>query len=382
MQNLQKLLFFAILIVFVLAFFLLFDFGSSEDAVENTEITTTEQVPGTSQSITTEPPSAQSTIVTSTEIESTTASQGATTPSLTTTAPSTTTPNTTAEPPETSVPPASPTPEGQAWLIEALSKARSQHVFVYDVTNKALLGEVSQTDKIYPASITKLLTALYALEVMPADTKITPGDELSLVLPGSSIAYVQSHHTLTLEMLVEGMLLPSGNDAAYVVAAATARHLANDPSLSGEDAVAYFMTELNAYAKRLGCTNTHFTVPDGYAGNEHYTCSHDLILIGEKALQNEIIAKYAALPTDSVVYASGHLMTWNNTNQLLKETSKHYSPYVNGLKTGSLSGYYCVYVSAEINGTTYLIGVFGAPESAARYTDTHLVLDALLTLND
>lgn len=361
-DSVRKLLFFGILLLFALLFFLFFDFDRSSSGEKGTtEMQTTEAVTTTAPDSSTASPEPQPTDTDPVLTEPTT---------TVTTAPVTTTTD------------SSSSSEMLSTLAAALSQTQSQNVFVYDLTHSTLLGEVASTDKICPASVTKLLTALYALEVMPADQKITPGDELSLVLPGSSIAYVRSHHTLTLEMLIEGMLLPSGNDAAYVVAAATARYLKNDPSMSGEDAVTYFMTCLNAYAVKLGCQNTHFTVPDGLAGEEHYTCSYDLILIGEAALKNEIITRYASLVTDSVVYASGHTMTWNNTNQLLKNTSPYYSPYVTGLKTGSLTDNYCIYVSAEIDETTYLIGVFGAPESAARYTDTHLILNALLARDE
>ena len=182
-------------------------------------------------------------------------------------------------------------------------------VFVYDVTDGVMKFRQGTDRKIVPASVTKLLTALTALDMMPENTVITPGDELKLVAAGSSVAYIKAHHRLTLAMLVEGMLLPSGNDAAYVTAAGAARYATGNRDMSGRDAVDYFMAKVNEFAVKIGCTGTHFTVPDGLAYEGHYTTADDLVIIAEKALENPVISRCAALLTDSVKYASGHTNT-------------------------------------------------------------------------
>ncbi len=251
-------------------------------------------------------------------------------------------------------------------------------VFVYDVTTEAFVYEKGTDQPIIPASITKLLTALCALHYMPANELITPGDEQELLQKGSSTAYIKSNHTLTLSMLVEGMMLPSGNDAALAVAAGVARYLNKDPNLAGTEAVKIFMDLANNYAKSLGCTDTHFTVPDGLAYEGHTTTAHDLVLIGRAAIENEIIAQYAATVSERVTYASGHIMTWKNSNPLIDPESSFYSPYVTGLKTGSLAEAYSVIVSAEIGGRTYLIGLFGSSTKDGRYQDAHTIIDLLL----
>ncbi|MBE6622273.1 MAG: D-alanyl-D-alanine carboxypeptidase [Ruminococcaceae bacterium] len=250
--------------------------------------------------------------------------------------------------------------------------------FVYDVTSDAFVYEKGTDRPIVPASITKLLTALCALHYMPADGLITPGDEQDMLQKGSSIAYVKSNHTLTLSMLVEGMMLPSGNDAALAVAAGVARYLNKGPGLSGAEAVSIFMGLVNDYAKAIGCTDTHFTVPDGFAYEGHTTTAHDLAVIGKAALNNEILRKYAATVSEKVTYASGHVMTWKNTNPLIDPESSFYSPYVTGLKTGSLAESFSVMVSAEIGGKIYLIGLFGSPTKDGRYQDAHTILNLLL----
>ncbi len=242
--------------------------------------------------------------------------------------------------------------------------------FVVNVTT----GETSYFGEedtfVRPASTTKLLTALCALDVMPADTLVTPGDEVYMVSEGSSFAYVRPNHTLTVEMLIEGMLLPSGNDAAYALSAACGKALAEDDDLTPEDAVDEFVSYMNEYASSIGCTGTKFTVPDGYAGEEHHSTLHDMAVISERAAENEIIAKYSALHTDDVTYASGHVNTWVNTNKMLDPESKYYDENVVGLKTGSLEDSYSLITLYDDGELRMIIGVFGSSTDKGRYEDT------------
>lgn len=253
----------------------------------------------------------------------------------------------------------------------------SPQAFVYDMNEGVILYAKGVDRIVYPASITKLLTILYALTVLSPDELVTPGDEVKLIAADSSIAYVKSVHTLSVEMLVEGMLLPSGNDAAYALAGAAGRKIADDSHLDGERAVKVFMKGMNNYARQIGCVGTSFIQPDGYPNKNHYTTLEDLILISRLAADNEIIRKYAALSYDEVTYASGHTNRWTNTNLMLDENSEYYSPYVTGLKTGSAGGGYHFICTAEKDGQRYLIGVFGGSDKNVRFADTLRVLNEL-----
>ena len=254
----------------------------------------------------------------------------------------------------------------------------SPQAFVYDVSNDTIIFTKGEDKVIYPGSTTKLLTALYALSLLPENAVITPGNELSLVKEGSSIAYIKSGHKLTVSMLVEGMLIPSGNDAAYVLAAAAGREIAKDESLDGVRAADVFMGGLNEYAKKIGLCGTYFTVPDGYAGREHYTTTEDMAIIARLASQNELISEYASKATSDVVYASGHTNTWINTNKLLDPESEYYSRYAKGLKTGSIDDEYSLVFSFEFDdGREYIAGVFGANNKNARFEDAIEIIEAL-----
>ena len=255
---------------------------------------------------------------------------------------------------------------------------KSPQGFIYDVQNEEIVFSKGEEKVVYPGSTSKLLTALYALSVLPADAVITAGDELELVKPGSSVAYIKKGHMLSVEMLVEGLLLPSGNDAAYVLAAAVGREIEGNGDIAAADAVAAFMRGLGEYAKSLGLCGTVLTVPDGYAGSEHYTTTEDMIITAKAAMENPVIAKYAAVYKDSVVYASGHTNTWVSTNKLLDPQSEYYSPHATGLKTGSISGEYSLVFSFSFeDGREYIAGVFGADGKNERFEDANVIINYL-----
>ena len=204
------------------------------------------------------------------------------------------------------------------------------------------------------------------------------GDELSLVKPGSSIAYISRGHSLTVEMLIEAMLLPSGNDAAFVLAAAAGREIAGDPNLSGTAAVEVFNQEMNREALRLGLMGTHFSNPDGYHAEDHYSCPRDVALIAALALKDPVISRYIGLQQDSVVFASGQHITWYNTNRLLNPDSPYYSPEAIGMKTGSTrEAGNCLLAAFQRDGRKIVIGIFGSENKTDRYTDAMALLDAV-----
>ena len=254
----------------------------------------------------------------------------------------------------------------------------SPQAFIYDVSNDTIIFTKGEDKVVYPGSTTKLLTALYALSLLPEDAVITPGNELSLVKEGSSVAYIKSHHKLTVRMLVEAMMIPSGNDAAYVLAAAAGREIAGDESLDGIRAADVFMEGLNKYAKKIGLCGTYFTVPDGYAGAEHYTTTEDMAIIARLAYKNDLITECASKRDADVVYASGHTNTWINTNKLLDPESAYYSRYAKGLKTGSVDDEYSLVFSFVFDdGREYIAGVFGAETKNIRFEDALKIINVL-----
>ena len=220
----------------------------------------------------------------------------------------------------------------------------AEFAIVYDLKSGEVLFAKNATDRAYPASITKLMTSIVALKYCDPDDVFTAGDELGFVAKGSSLAFIYKGHKLKLKMLIDAMMLPSGNDAAYVVAANAGRIIAGDKSLSAAEAVSVFVDKMNEEAKRLGCKGTHFANPDGFHDNRHFTTAYDLALISEEALSYEVINKSVKKEQVDAVYESGQMMTWINSNYLIRyhslsteDRKKWYSEYATGLKTGTTS---------------------------------------------
>ncbi len=283
----------------------------------------------------------------------------------------------TTEEPETEPP--APSPYGMFSYTENKINVtvKSPYAILIDAnTNEILYLAGDPEERIYPASTTKLLTAIVAIKNCELDAVFTPGDELSLLAKDSSIAYIKKNHQLTLEMLIEGMMLPSGGDAAYVVAAGVGRRIAGDESLSGIDAVAAFVDEMNRYGKEvLGLRDTHFTCPDGYHNDDHYTTLIDIMTVSRAAMDEPVITKYAAMASDDVRYASGHKNTWSNTNLLVVPDSKYFYENATGLKTGTTDEAGCCLVATAALGTKkVLAGVFGAEDNKTRFGDGRTLL--------
>ena len=275
-----------------------------------------------------------------------------------------------AESPPLTVPPEPTAAETQSPLPEwqEAEGMDGAHIFVYDCGSEQLLyGNTDQRDSLYPASITKLFSAWVALQYLDPEQEVTVGRELGLLQPGSSTAYIAYGSVLTVEMLIEGMLLPSGNDAAYVVAAAAGRAISGE-EVTAAKAVELFVEEMNRQAEAQGMTGTHFENPDGYHAQGHYSCPRDVARMGFLALENEVIARVVRCRSDSVRWVSGETCTWRNTNRLLDPGSDYYCPSAIGLKTGyTTQAGYCLLAAFETEQGNILVGIFGAEQKTSRY---------------
>ena len=257
-------------------------------------------------------------------------------------------------------------------LDEAAKGLSARQILVYDSTNDQLLYTKSvDGGKLYPASVTKLFTCYVALQILDPSKVVTAGSELNLVAEGSSKAYIYRDQQVTVKMLVGGMMMPSGNDAAMIMAAAAGRKLAGDSRLPAEEAVRTFVAEMNRQAQELGFEKTHFTNPDGYHVGSHYTCLNDLIRMAELALDNDIIRRYMGYYGLNLTYVSGQSNTWTNTNQLLNKNSEFYCEDAIGMKTGQTGqAGSCLMSAFEVGDKTIVIGVFGCKDKDARFSDS------------
>ena len=168
--------------------------------------------------------------------------------------------------------------------------------------------------KMQPASITKIMTALVALKYGNLSDEVVVGEEVYVNEKGTSMAGLNPGDRLTLEQLLYGMLLPSGNDAAKAIAV----HVGGTQE--------HFVEMMNQEAQALLAVDTHFTNPHGLSDDEHYTTAYDLYLIFNEAIKYPEFRTVAGSKEYKGQYLdkTGNTVSalWKNSNVYLKDASE------------------------------------------------------------
>ena len=176
----------------------------------------------------------------------------------------------------------------------------------FDITNGKVLYSSNLHKKLYPASTTKILTALIALKYGNLSDTITISKNATVFPTGASLAHLKEGDQITLEELLYGLLLPSGNDAAVAIA----------EYISGS--VEEFANLMNSEAYSIGATNSHFVNPHGLHDDNHYTTTYDLYLIFNECLKQEQFVKVVCEKSHTGVFKSKDGATrkeeWKNTS--------------------------------------------------------------------
>ncbi len=206
-------------------------------------------------------------------------------------------------------------------------------------------------EKLYPASITKVMTALVAIRRGNLEDMVTVTEDAVITESGASLCHIQPGDQLTLEQLLYGLMLPSGNDAG----AAIAVHIAG--SLSA------FADMMNEEAQSIGATGSHFVNPHGLTDPEHYTTAYDLYLIYNEAMKEPEFRKIVGTSSYYAEYVNNAgetvSQTWKAGNQFI--TGDRPTPdgvTVTGGKTGTTQAAgYCLIISSESDGGNEFISV-------------------------
>lgn len=251
----------------------------------------------------------------------------------------------------------------------------AHHAFVYDMASGELtMLRGHSRDRLFPASITKLFSTYVILLHLSLEQQITAGDALDLVAFDASIADIRKGNILTVQMLIEGMLIPSGNDAACILAVEVGRKLGGS-DLSAQGAMDVFVTEMNHQAQLHGLTGTRFSNADGYHEELHYTSTEDLVKISRLVLTHPLLSELVKLDTKTVTFVSGETKVWRASNFFLNSATKYYDPTCIGLKTGrTTAAGNCLLAAFQVKGRVLIIGVFGCPEMDDRFLDTQQIL--------
>ena len=256
-------------------------------------------------------------------------------------------------------------------LAYASPNILSESAILIDAASGTILAQKNPDKKMYPASLTKIMTAILAIEMGKLTDVITVDDDTPFEIEGSHVA-LEPGEILTLKDLLYSLMLPSANDAASAIA----KHYGKN--LDG------FVKIMNEKAKELGAYNTNFANPHGLHDVNHYTTAADLALITQYAMKNETFRKivettrYEIKTTNKKdeprYFTTLNKLLYNTTNNQIYVDGTYISPYYE-YATGAKTGYTpeagnCLAATATKNGTE-LIAVTMKGISLEMYQDTH-----------
>lgn len=214
-----------------------------------------------------------------------------------------------------------------------------------DEDSGKILYSKNGNERLYPASTTKILTALIALKKGKVNDLVPVGDEVHIRESEESSAGLKQGQVLPLNVLLRAMLLPSGNDASRTIAVYIARKDSGQANMSTDQALKYFAELMNKQAVKLGAKHSHFVNPHGLHQDNHYSTAKDLAIIAREARKNAEFRKVVSEES-----YKGSTFTFYNRNELVNRNSENYFEGANGIKTGFTDeAGYCLVSSASRN---------------------------------
>ncbi len=253
-------------------------------------------------------------------------------------------------------------------------KLEAEAALVMDMTTGAVLHAQNADEKMYPASTTKMMTAILALEMLDMKTVITIDDECA-ALTNKDFG-LKSGEELTVKDLLNVMLVLSDNGCAAALAKEAGGNLES------------FIVKMNAKAEELGCTGTHFVNPHGLHDDEHYTTASDLGIIARYCMQNDTFrqivsqAEYTVPATnksESRTVKSSNYMLYDedDANRIYVNNDLRYCKYDDciGIKTGYTTEAQACLVAAAQKHSTTIITVVLKSSYFGRYADSIKLMD-------
>lgn len=237
----------------------------------------------------------------------------------------------------------------------------SPSAIVMEMSTGTILYEKNSKEKLYPASITKIMTVMIALEHCELNEIVTFSDASIDNTEGSGIARDYGEQ-MTMEDCLYAIMLASANECAYAVA----EHVAGS--------IEAFADLMNAKAAELGCINTNFVNPHGLHDDNHYTCSYDMALIGRAAYENETFRIITGTKAHMIPPTNKHEeeTPLQNHNKLLHryQSGNYVYEYCTGGKTGYTTDANSTLVTfAEKDGMA-LVSVVMNTDKVSEWTDS------------
>lgn len=258
--------------------------------------------------------------------------------------------------------------------------ANAPSAILFNVNTEKILYEKNAYEKRYPASTTKIMTAILTLENCNLNDTATVSSTAVILPPGYISAHLQVGEVLTINELLHLLLIISSNDAANVLA----EHIAGS--------VSNFSNMMNDKAKEIGCLNTHFVNPNGAQNTNHYSTAYDLCLIANYAMKNETFRKLVSIDYYTVPATNKYEeRKLTNTNALLQQVNEktktkniYYYEYAIGIKTGYTNqAKNCLVAGALKDGTEFISVVLKADlnesdNNSERFADSKKLLETAI----
>ena len=204
--------------------------------------------------------------------------------------------------------------EGDLTDDENVDMSNAEAALLCDLNNEAVLYAKNAYERLHPASLTKVMTAIVAIKYGSMDQMLTATNSVIITETGAQLCGLKPGDSMTLSQALNILLMYSANDAAMLIA----------EGVGGD--VDHFVELMNEEALAIGATNTHFANPHGLTQDEHYTTAYDLYLIFNEAIKYETFREIIQMTTYSTTYT--------DANGRSKELSFHtLNQYLNGNKT-------------------------------------------------
>lgn len=211
--------------------------------------------------------------------------------------------------------------------------------------------EKNADEQMYPASITKILTAILVIENCDITETVSITNEMVSKVPaGYTTAYLRVGEQVTVEELLNVLLIPSANDAGFALAI----------HISGS--IEAFSELMDEKATEIGCTGSHFTNPSGIHDNDHYSTARDMALIALYATKYQQITDIGSKTSYTLSPPNSNSRTFETTNTLIKSDSNSYYEYATGLKTGFTDpAGACIIATAKKDNMEFIAVILHAP---------------------
>lgn len=238
----------------------------------------------------------------------------------------------------------------------------AESALLVDQDSGEVLFSKNSRVRMYPASTTKIMTLLLALECgIGLEDEVTIPAEAGDVPEGSSVVPVKPGDVMSFADLLYGFMLSSGNDGANAVAVLV------------DGSIGAFVDHMNRRAAQIGCEGTHYVNAHGYQDAEHYTTAQDLALISLEAMKNPDFRDIVAAPKRTMNIQRGGKTVQQeiiSRNTLLQSGEKYYYPDCTGIKTGhhNKAGW-CFVGSAERDGKRVICVVLKCEQEMAKWYD-------------